>query len=289
MTNAGPSVHTDNPGDELTDVLPASLTLVSATADTGTAVATVGTNTVTWNGALDPTQTATITVNATVSATATGTISNQATLNYDANRDGTNDTVALSDDPTVAGTADPTSFVVPVSALTATKTVSAPSKVVGAVVTYTIVLSNSGNTATPDNAGDELTDVLPAGLTLINASASVGTALATVATRTVTWNGSVPAGGSVTITVNASINVNALGTTVSNQATFAYDADLNGTNESAGVTDDPTVAGSANATAFVVDAPVAAIIPTLSETGMWALVLALLLVGGGWLRRRDRV
>ena len=42
LTNAGPNTQSDNPGDELTDVLPASLTLVSASATSGTAVATIG-------------------------------------------------------------------------------------------------------------------------------------------------------------------------------------------------------------------------------------------------------
>ena len=36
--NTGTGPRTDNPGDELTDVLPAELTLVSATVTAGTAV-----------------------------------------------------------------------------------------------------------------------------------------------------------------------------------------------------------------------------------------------------------
>jgi hypothetical protein len=49
-------------------------------------------------------------------------------------------------------------------------------------------------------------------------------------------NGSIPAAGSVTVT--ATVNSGTQGTTICNQGTFAFDADLNGTNESTGTTDD---------------------------------------------------
>ena len=69
-------------------------------------------------------------------------------------------------------------------------------------VTYTVVLSNTGNGAQADNPGNEFTDVLPAGLTLISATATSGTALATVASNTATWNGSIAAGGSAVTTTS---------------------------------------------------------------------------------------
>src|SRR6185312_11803566 len=50
LTNSGTAAQADNPGNELTDVLPPQLTLVSATASSGTATANTGTNTVPWNG-----------------------------------------------------------------------------------------------------------------------------------------------------------------------------------------------------------------------------------------------
>jgi hypothetical protein len=52
----------------------------------------------------------------------------------------------------------------------------------------------------------------------------------------VTWNGAINAGGNVTITIVATINA-AVGTTISNQGSFAYDDDGNGTNNATGVTD----------------------------------------------------
>jgi uncharacterized repeat protein (TIGR01451 family) len=150
----------------------------------------------------------------------------------------------------------PTKFVcvpfTPVPNVTATKTVSGSVAPGGAVV-YTVVLTNVGGAAQADNPGNEFTDMLPAALTLVSASASSGTAVATVGTNTVTWNGGIAAAGSVTITINATIKAaTANGTLVSNQGTVSYDSDGNGTNNASGVTDDPTTAAANDATVFTV-------------------------------------
>src|SRR6185295_15749160 len=88
--------------------------------------------------------------------------------------------------------------------LTATLTVSGR-QVPGGAITYTIVLTNHGPGPQADNPGAELTDVLPAGLTLVSAAATSGATTAIAATRTVTWNGALSAGASVTITIQATI------------------------------------------------------------------------------------
>jgi uncharacterized repeat protein (TIGR01451 family) len=106
----------------------------------------------------------------------------------------------------------------------------------GGTIAYTIVLSNIGAGAQGDNPGNEMVDVLPADLTLVSASATSGTAVATLATNTVTWDGSIAANGSVTITIVATINA-AAGQRVSNQATFVYDSQGTGTNDASGITD----------------------------------------------------
>jgi uncharacterized repeat protein (TIGR01451 family) len=174
----------------------------------------------------------------------------------------------------------------PLPVITATKTASG-TFVPGGSVTYTVVLTNSGSGAQGDNPGNELTDVLPAGLTLVSATATDGTPVANVATRTVTWNGSIAAGDSVTITIHATIDANvAAGTTLTNQASFAYDADGNGTNESSGVTDDPAVRGPADPTAIVVGGGEPVPVPTLDETGLLLLTLLLAMGGAVMLRRR---
>jgi len=153
-------------------------------------------------------------------------------------------------------------------------------------LTYTITLTNTGNAATTDNPGNEMTDVLPSTLGLQSATATAGIATATVATNTVTWNGAIAAGGSVTITIQAWILPTAANLAVSNQATFAYDADLNGTNETTGLSDDPRVAGSANATVFLAEA--LPMVPTVNDSMLLLIALALGLFGVGTVVRQRR-
>ncbi len=271
LTNSGPSTQLDNSGHEFNDVLPAGLTLVSANATSGTAVATVGTNTVTWDGTLAASASVTITINATVNAAVPPftTITNQGTASYDANGDGTNEATKVTDDPSIGGAADATSFVTqsPASLASPTKSVSGQFYVGGAV-TYTVTLMNSGTNAQLDNPTNEFSDVLPAALTLVSANATSGTAVATVGTNTVTWNGSIAAGASVTITINATVKSGTVnGTVISNQATVNYDANGDGTNETSTVTDDPGTGAAGDATSFTVVSPSSITNPNMTVTG----------------------
>jgi uncharacterized repeat protein (TIGR01451 family) len=147
-------------------------------------------------------------------------------------------------------------FVVMGSLVKGTKTVSGALHP-GGPVTYTIVLSNTGGGPQPNASGsDELTDVLPSSLTLVSASATAGTAVATPATNTVTWNGSIASGASVTVTIQATVKAaTAVGTLVSNQGTVRYDGSGDGVNESQAATDDPAPGGASDATVFTVAAP----------------------------------
>jgi uncharacterized repeat protein (TIGR01451 family) len=160
-------------------------------------------------------------------------------------------------DPVPANNSDPeTTQIVPngggASIGTRTKTVSGTFGR-GTTATYTVVIGNSGPGAQNDNPGDELTDVLPAGVTLVSANATTGTTLATVATNTVTWNGAIASAGSVIITIQATVDAaDATGGTLSNQGTILFDADGNGTNESTVLTDDPGVGGANDPTSFQV-------------------------------------
>lgn len=122
----------------------------------------------------------------------------------------------------------------------------------GGTVTYTVTLTNAGNVLQFDNTGNEFTDVLPAGLTLVSAAATSGTAVATVGTNTVTWNGTIAPLGTVTITITGTIKSGTAGTTISNQGSISYDSDFNGTNEASHVTDDPGVGGANDPTNFLV-------------------------------------
>ena len=138
----------------------------------------------------------------------------------------------------------------------------------GSTVTYTVVLGNTGAGPQPDNPTDEFTDTVPPELAVTAVGASSGNA-AHVG-NAVTWNGAIPAGGSVTITITATI-LAAGGTTVTNQGTVHFDADGNGSNETAVPTDDPGQPGEEDATAFDVSNPV----PTLSPAALAALALLL--------------
>jgi uncharacterized repeat protein (TIGR01451 family) len=145
--------------------------------------------------------------------------------------------------------------VVSVPVVTATKTVAANPAgpfVPGGAITYTITLRNTGTFTQGDNAGNELTDVLPSTLTLVSASATSGTAVATVGTNTVTWNGAIASGGgTVTLIIQATIKLTTPGgALISNQGTVSYDGDANGTNEAAILTDDPGKPGTADPTVF---------------------------------------
>ncbi len=145
--------------------------------------------------------------------------------------------------------------------------------VAGSTVTYTVVLGNSGTGTQADNPGDEFVDTLPAGLTLQTVSASSGTASMTG--NVAHWNGSIPSGGNVTITITASIDLSASGTIV-NQGSIMFDGDGNGSNESTVLTDDPNQGGSSDGTPFTVIGVNNVPVPTLSVSALFALMLMVL-------------
>ncbi len=190
---------------------------------------------------------------------------------------------ASTSDPNNANnTASATTQVISPATVAGTKTVTGTFVEHGAV-TYTIVLTNNGTSTQQDNPGDEFDDVLPTGLLLTGASATGGTAVANLGANSVSWNGALAPGASVTITIHATIAGGTNGTTISNQGTIHFDADGNGTNESTATT---TNGSGGGATTFQVD-PLAEV-PTLGSLGMGLLLL--LLAGAGLLslaRRRE--
>lgn len=204
-----------------------------------------------------------------------GVVTNTATINVPSpmiDPDNSNNSVA-----------EQTTIISP-AGLAATKSVAGTFEE-GGTVTYTVVLSNGGPAAQNDNPGNELTDVLPAGLALVSATATSGTAVATVGTNTVTWNGSIPASSTVTITITATIKPGTRGSQIINQGTVSFDADGNGTNEASSFTDDPGAPGAINPTVFLVGGT-AVDIPTLSGIGFTLLFVVLAGFGAVVLRRR---
>jgi uncharacterized repeat protein (TIGR01451 family) len=277
VNNAGPSNATTT---TLSDVVPAGTTFSSLSAPAGwscTTPAVGGTGTVTCTNTSmaigDAVFSLTVAVNP--SATPNSVITNTATASS-----ATTDPVGGNQSATA------TTTVISPATLSATKTASG-SFASGSVITYSIVITNSGPSTQANNPGNELIDVLPSQLTLISATANSGSAVATVATNTVTWNGSIAAGGTVTITIQALIEPDVpVGSTITNQATINYDADGNGTNESTTVTDDPSQPGSANGTAIIVGPPAAANVAIPALDGLGLAALAALLAGLGLLLMR---
>jgi uncharacterized repeat protein (TIGR01451 family) len=133
--------------------------------------------------------------------------------------------------------------------LTATLTVAGQTEEGGAV-TYTLTVTNAGAGPALDNPGDEVADVLRPGLTLLSATAGSGTVTTDLPGNRIAWNGALDPGASVTITIQAQVWAGTFGVSLANQATLAFDADGNGTNESSGVSDDPARPGAADTTSF---------------------------------------
>jgi hypothetical protein len=121
-----------------------------------------------------------------------------------------------------------------VTCVSGTKSFSGELTPDGGSVIYSITLANSGSQPQGDRPGNELSDTLSSDLTLLAASATAGSA--TISGNTVSWNGSIPASGSVGITINARTNLGTALRTIHNQATFAYDRNADGSNESSGAT-----------------------------------------------------
>ncbi len=254
-TNSGPSTAT---GGTVSDTFPAAFTGAAWTcAGLGGATCTAnGTGDLSDTVTIPPGGSVTYSVSGTVSAAFAGTLSNTVTVTSGV------DTQSATDTTLVASPA----------LVSATKTVSGVF-VPGGTATYTIVLSNTGGSTQLDNPGDEFADTLPAGLALSSATASSGTTL--TAGNVVTWNGTIPSGGSVTITIAATIS-SAIGTTVSNQGQASYDGDGDGTNETTVLTDDPSRPGAADATAFEVTERA---IPVLPPAGLAAFAAAIAALG----------
>lgn len=126
-------------------------------------------------------------------------------------------------------------------------------------------------------------DVTTTGISLVFASADSDTATANIGTGTVTWNGAIPVGGDVAITIHATKDDDiADGALIVNQGTVHFDADGNGSNEATATTDDPSTAAANDGTTLVIEGgsveiptPAPAVIPATSDR--IALLLATML------------
>ena len=193
-----------------------------------------------------------------------GTVSNTALVTTESN---------VSDPNPLNNAAVDATLVVSPAQLTATKTVRGSFQL-GGVVAYDIVIVNGGPQAQLDNAGPEFEDPLPAGFVYGGATASSGSLSYEPGSNTLSWSGALGSGESVAITITGSIDPAAAGATVSNQGRVLFDADGNGSNESVGLSDDPSVGGATDPTVIAVMQ--AQGVPTNSA---WSLLLLMLGLG----------
>ena len=180
-SNNGPS---DATGVQVTDVLPAGLTLVTATPSAGTYSSGV------WNiGPIANGTSATLTIVANVTTTATNTATKTAEDQPD-QVPGNNSASA-----TVTGQA---------ADIAITKLVDNATPNLNSNVTFTITAHNNG----PSNAtGVQVTDSLPAGLSYVSSVASVGT---TYNSGSGIWNiGAIANGATATLSITATVNTTA--------------------------------------------------------------------------------
>ena len=194
MTNSGPAQATNVSID---DVLPAGLTIGSATPNTGTWADP------TWTiGTLNSGASATLTIVADVDAGTSGSTITNTVTNVTLDQTDSN---ATADDPsesiTVGNSTD----------LVIGKTVDNGTPDEGDTVTFTVTVTNSGPAQATNVSID---DVLPAGLTIGSVTPSTGT------WAHPTWTvGTLNSGASATLTIVADIDAGTSGSTITNTVT----------------------------------------------------------------------
>ncbi|MEV6104418.1 GEVED domain-containing protein [Streptomyces sp. NPDC051940] len=191
VTNTG---EADYPGATFSDDLSGVL---DDAVYNGDASATIGETeyaapTLTWTGDVPAAGTAEITYSVTVKDPATG------------DKKLTNAVVGGTNCP--AGSTDPACRpVVPVKSLDVVKTADRTDAVPGDTVNYTITVTNTGEAAYPGAVvTDDLSGVIDDAT--YNGDASATTGEAVYAAPTLTWTGSVPVDGVVTITYSVRVN-----------------------------------------------------------------------------------
>jgi uncharacterized repeat protein (TIGR01451 family) len=180
LTDKGPDTATSV---QVTDLLPAGLTLVSATPSAGTYNSTSGL----WDvGTVTTTAAQTLTILATVASPAAQTNSATITHSDQFDPDTANNSASATTTPQQAD-------------LALDKSVSDRTPNVGDVIVYTVTLTNKG----PDTAtGVTIDDVLPAGLGFVSATSSVGS----YSSLTGVWAvGTLADGGSAVLTLSARV------------------------------------------------------------------------------------
>ncbi len=145
----------------------------------------------------------------------------------------------------------------------------------GDTIRYEVTIWNYGCADLENNPGHEFIDALPAGIT---ATGQITETSGTAALEggDIVWDGSIPAGGSVTITYRVEIDGDLeTGTQICNQGVVHWDSNGDGSNDSETRTDDPTTDAAQDPTCVTLEEPVGPLplsgtidAPTLSQWGM---------------------
>ncbi|PKN94770.1 MAG: hypothetical protein CVU44_02890 [Chloroflexi bacterium HGW-Chloroflexi-6] len=230
-SNAGPNA---DPAATVADTFPGILTATWTCVGAGG-----GTCTAAGSGNINDTVnlpvggSVTYTVSATISAAATGSLANTATVATSSD---------VADTTPANNSATDTDTLVPQADLGITKTDGVTTATPGGSVTYTITASNAG----PSNApGSTVADTFPASLTATWTCVGAGGGTCTAAgSGDINDTVNLPAGGSVTYTVSATISPSATGSLSNTAIVTASVTDPSPANNSA--TDTDTLAPQAD-------------------------------------------
>lgn len=190
VTNVGAVAYTDTDPASFTDDLSAVLDDATYNNDVS-AGGSVSGNTLSWSGPLDVGATVDVTYSVTVDDPTQG--------------DSVLGNVVVPADPTGECLPGACGTTTPVASYTVNKTASAESVMAGGVITYTVVVTNTGQVdytaENPASFDDDLSGVLDDAT--YNGDVSPGGA---VAENTLTWSGPVAIGQSVTVTYSVTVN-----------------------------------------------------------------------------------
>jgi uncharacterized repeat protein (TIGR01451 family) len=198
VTNLGPA---DSQGVEVSDAVPASVLNPEVSPDGGA-----------WSPWTDPYMYGDLVAGGTFTFFIRGTVSPDAAQGSQILNVAT--VGAQTEDPNTDNNTDRAVSTVNTLADLAIQKTAAPEPVTaGQVLTYTITVQNQGPSAAVNVV---ITDVLPAGLSLVSAAPSSGS------WNLPAWNlGSLAVGGSETLVISASVSELADGTVISNTATVS--------------------------------------------------------------------
>ncbi|MBZ0268827.1 DUF11 domain-containing protein, partial [bacterium] len=203
LSNGGPDPASSV---KVTDSLPAGLTYASHTVTTGNYNDGNGE----WNvGAMANAQAETLTVTATVDGSAAGrTITNSASV-----------TSSSVIDLVPGNSSDTAVLLVRNADLSVVKSIDDPAPNEGDTVTYTVTARNAGPDST---SGVQITDALPAGLSFLSATPSIGAYV----DSTGIWSiGAMAAGDSALLSLSATVDGGTGGATITNTAAVTASAE----------------------------------------------------------------